>query len=70
MIKKEGFKPYTFRKTSVVLKIKEISKNICFLFWKLGMYPLPYLTLKPAMETPTNLNIFLRGWQSNLSFIY
>lgn len=70
ILKKEGFKRYNFNKTSVMLKIKEISRNFCLLFWKLGMYPFPYLTLKPAMETTNNLNVFLRGWQANLSFIY
>ncbi len=70
ILKGEGFKPYFLNKTSAMSTIREKSKKLCFLFWKMGMYPFPYLTLKPTMETTTNLNVFLRGWQSNLSFIY
>ncbi len=70
ILKRESFKPFVLGKNSAVLKIKKISKKICFLFWKLGMYPFPYLTLKPAMETIPNLNVFLRGWQAYFPFLY
>ena len=70
ILKKEGFKSYFVNKNSIALKIKKISRKFCFLFWKLGMYPFPYLTLKPAMETVPNLNVFLRGWQAYLPSLY
>ena len=70
ILKKEGFKSYFVSKNSIVLKIKKLSRKFCFLFWKLGKFPFPYLTLKPAMETTPNLNAFLRGWQAYLPFLY
>ena len=70
ILKREGFKSYFVNKNSIALKIKKISRNFCFLFWKLGVYPFPYLTLKPVMEPVPNLNVFLRGWQASLPFFY
>ena len=70
VLKREGFKPYVLNKNSKMLKIKNLSRKFCFLFWKLGMYPLPYLTLKPPMDMEPNLNVFLRGWQVYLPFLY
>jgi len=70
ILKSEGFKPYNFNKNSIVLQIKKYSRKVCFLFWQLGMYPFPYLTLKPPMEPVPNLNVFLRGWQAYFSFLY
>lgn len=67
LLHKYGFKPYKFNKHS---KIKEFSRKIIILFWKLGLFPFPYLTLKPAMETVPNLNVFLKGWQAHISFLY
>ncbi len=70
ILKREGFKPFVLSKNSAILKIKTISRKICFLFWKLGRYPFPYLTLKPSMEVVPNLNDFLRGWQAYFPFLY
>jgi len=70
ILRREGFKSYVVNKNSIALKIKKISRKIYFLFWKWGMYPFPYLTLKPAMELVPNLNVFLRGWQAYLPFLY
>ncbi len=70
ILKREGFKSYFVNKNSRVLKIKEISRKFCFLFWKFGMYPFTYLTIKPAMEQVPNLNAFLRGWQAYLPFLF
>ena len=70
ILRKEGFKPYNVYTNPVILKIKEISRKICFLFWKLGKYPFPYVTLKPTMKNVPNLNVFIRGWQTKLSYIY
>ncbi|KKL09870.1 hypothetical protein LCGC14_2561520, partial [marine sediment metagenome] len=70
ILKKEGFKPYIIYKNPIILKIKKISRKICFLFLKIGKYPFPYITLKPVMEMVPNLNVFLRGWQSKLPFLY
>ena len=70
ILKREGFKPYVLNKNSKMLKIKNLNRKLCFLFWNLGMYPLPYLTLKPPMEMESNLNVFLRGWQAYLPFFY
>ena len=67
---REGFKPYVLNKNPINLKIREISRKFCVFFWKMGKYPLPYLTLKPAMEVVPNLNVFLRGWQSSFPFLY
>jgi len=64
VLKKEGFKPYKFKKNF----IKKMSRKMCFGFWKYGKYPFPYLTIKPAMETVLNLNVFVRGWQSKFPF--
>lgn len=69
-LKGEGFRPYKFSNSQVALKIKSLSKKICLQFWKKGMYPFPYLTLKPAMESVQNLNVFLRGWQKFFSILY
>ena len=70
ILKREGFKSYLANKNSIALKIKKKSRKFYFLFWKLGMYPFPYLTLKPAMELLPKLNVFLRGWQAYLPFLY
>ena len=70
MLKKEGFKPYTVSNNPITLKTKEISRKICNLFWKIGKFPFPYLTIKPAMKTVPNLNVFIRGWQSKFLFLY
>jgi len=70
ILQREGFKPYVLHKNPIALKIKEISRKICILFWKMGKYPYPYLTLKPAMEMVPNLNVFLRGWQAYFPFLY
>ena len=67
---REGFKPYNINNNPIVLQIKEISKKICFGFWKNEKYPFPYLTIKPPMETLPNLNVFLRGWQAYFPFLY
>ena len=67
---REGFKPYVLNKNPIALKIRDISRKICFLLWKIGKYPFPYLTLKPAMEIVPNLNVFLRGWQANIPILY
>jgi hypothetical protein len=69
-LRREGFKPYNFNRSSGVLKIKNLSKKICLQFWKMGMYPFPYLTLKPVMDPVPNLNVFLRGWQKYFPFLY
>ena len=65
-----GFIPYIFDKNAIISKIKDISRKICFFFWKMGLYPYPYLTLKPAMKNVPNLNVFLRGWQAYTPFLY
>ena len=70
ILHREGFKPYIFKKNPIVLKIKNMSRKFCLLFWKMGLYPFPYLTLKPTMETVPNLNVFIRGWQANLPFFF
>ena len=70
MLKREGFKPYLFKRDLRTLKIKKISRKVCLQFWKMGIYPFPYLTLKPAMETVPNLNVFLRGWQAYFPFLF
>jgi hypothetical protein len=70
ILKKEGFRTYVQNRSSRLLKLKEISRKICYQFWKMGLYPFPYLTLKPAMETVPNLHVFLRGWQAYLQFLY
>jgi len=70
IISLNGFKPFILKKKSYILKIKDISRKICFYFWKLGYYPFPYLTLKPMMELLPNLHVFLRGWQAHLPFLY
>ena len=70
ILKREGFKKYIFKNDSKTQKIKNFSRKFCFQFWKMGLYPLPYLTLKPSMETTPNLNVFLRGWQPYIPFIY
>ena len=70
ILEKEGFKHFTLPMNPVLLKFKKLTRKICLQFWKLGLYPLPYLTLKPSMEMVTNLNAFLRGWQSYSSFLY
>jgi len=70
ILKREGFKPYMISKNSILLNIKKISRKICFQFWKMGFYPFPYITLKPAMELVPNLNVFLRGWQASFPFLY
>ena len=69
-LKKEGFKPFPIYKNPVVSKIKTLNRKLCLFFWKLGLYPLPYLTLKPAMKMIPNLNVFLRGWQARFPFLY
>ncbi|KKN10241.1 hypothetical protein LCGC14_1038550 [marine sediment metagenome] len=66
ILKKEGFKPYKFKENL----IKKISKKICLGFLKIGKYPFPYITLKPTMEMVSNLNVFIRGWQSKFPFLY
>ena len=66
MLKEEGFKSYKLKDNF----IKKISRKICLWFWKKGKYPFPYLTLKPAMKTVPNLNVFIRGWQSKLQKLY
>ena len=70
LLKREGFKPYIFNENSIFLKIKNISRKICFQSWKMGLYPFPYLTLKPAMEPVPNLNVFLRGWQAKIPMLF
>lgn len=70
ILKKHRFRPYPFPKKQVFLKIKDYSRKICFLTWKLGLFPFPYLTLKPRMETVPYLNVYLRGWQSILPLLY
>ena len=70
LIEKEGFKLFTLSKKPVVSKFKVLNKKLCMFFWKFGKYPLPYLTLKPPMEMVSNLNVFLRGWQSYFPFLY
>jgi len=70
LLHREGFKPYALNKNPIALKIRDISRKICLLFWKMGKYPFPYLTLKPAMEIVPNLNVFLRGWQAYFPFLY
>ena len=70
ILHREGFKPYILNKNPIALKIRDISRKFCLLFWKMGKYPFPYLTLKPAMEIVPNLNVFLRGWQAYFSFLY
>ena len=70
ILHREGFKPYVLNKTPIALKIREISRKICVLFWKMGKYPFPYLTIKPAMEIVPNLNVFIRGWQAYTPFLY
>lgn len=70
VLHREGFKSYILNKHPIVLKIKEISRKICVLFWRFGKFPFPYLTLKPAMETVPNLNVFLRGWQAYFPYFY
>lgn len=67
---KEGFKPYEIRKNPIFLKLRALSRKICFGFWKFGKYPFPYLTIKPPMENVPNLNAYLRGWQSKFPFLY
>ena len=61
ILRRQGFKPYVLKKNPIVLKIRDISRKIFLLFWKMGKCPFPYLTLKPAMESVPNLNVFLRG---------
>ena len=70
ILQREGFKPFVLNKNPTALKIKNISRKICLLFWKTGMYPFPYITLKPAMETVPNLKVFLRGWQAKFQIFY
>ncbi len=70
ILEKEGFKHFTLHMNPLLLKIKKLTRKICLQFWKLGLYPLPYLTLKPSMEMVPNLNVFLRGWQSYFPFLY
>ena len=65
-LRKEGFKRYKLKNNF----IKEFSRKIIIWFWKKGKYPFPYLTIKPAMETVPNLNIFIRGWQSKIKSLY
>ena len=70
IIIKAGFKEYINKSNPIFSKIKNISKRICLGFWKLGKYPLPYLTLKPSMKTVPKLNMFLRGWQAYFPYLY
>ncbi len=70
ILKKEGFKAYVFKKSPIILKVKNTSRKLCYQFWKLGKYPFPYLTIKPTMETVPNLNVFIRGWQANFPFLF
>jgi hypothetical protein len=69
ILKREGFKQYTPNKNTMVFKFKELSKKICLLFWRFGLFPLPYLTLKPPMELVPNLSSFIRGWQGNSPYL-
>ena len=66
LLKNKGFEPYKLKDNF----IKKISRKMCLWFWKKGKYPFPYLTLKPAMETVPNLNVFIRGWQSKIKSLY
>ena len=66
ILSKYGFKPYKLKENF----IKKISRKICLWFWKKGKYPFPYLTIKPAMKTVPNLNVFIRGWQSKIKNLY
>ncbi len=70
ILHRKGFKPYVLNKNLITLKIRDFSRKICVQFWKMGRYPFPYLTLKPAMEIVPNLNVFLRGWQTYFPFLY
>ncbi|MFW9821463.1 MAG: glycosyltransferase [Candidatus Thorarchaeota archaeon] len=70
ILKKEGFRSYNPMTSSWKKKTKNLSKKICFLFWKYGFYSFPYLTLKPTMKTVSNLNVFMRGWQTHFPYLY
>ena len=67
---REGFKTYEVKTNPLILKLKDLSRKICHGFWKFGNFPLPYLTLKPSMESVPNLSMFLRGWQAYFPYLY
>ncbi|MFW9897520.1 MAG: hypothetical protein ACFFD7_17070, partial [Candidatus Thorarchaeota archaeon] len=69
-LKENGFNPYIIPISSVVSKIKNLSKKICYFFWKFGLYPYPYVSLKPTMDIVSNLNVYLQGWQARIPFLY
>ncbi|MFX1274384.1 MAG: glycosyltransferase [Promethearchaeota archaeon] len=70
ILSKEGFKLYVFKNNHITLKIKKLSRKVCYFFWKIGKFPFPYLTLKPAMGMAPHLNVFLRGWQGHFPQCY
>lgn len=70
VLEKHGFKTYRVTNYPLFNRIKNISRIICFQFWKYGTYPYPYLTLKPRMSSVPHLNVFIRGWQGIFPFLF